>query len=285
MSIKSLSGVTVLLTILLTSLMAVSASAQGTILYSDTFSRTTGAGDGNGATAPGNFSDWGTNDNGLGGTVTQSWSAGPTRDGGGRNAVTNGSLAISHGTSSLFPYDAASASPDGFSVALDFSRFLTAPTPPATPSGYIAFGFGADPATVLNDYSAIGASDFSLVFQQAANGNAANSEVKVDDGTISTFDYLTPHDEHSLVVTAIPRVSGSYGASDTIDINVRVDGTISNDYVITGGDHFGVFSVSANQFDARYIDNLVVRSVPEPSVLALTGLGLLALLEVVRRKR
>ena len=83
------------ITALLLAVSVASSTADAdTILYSDTFSRTTGSGDLNGDPngAADNFSDWGTNDNGLGGTNTLGWVAGPSRPGGGRNAVTDGSL-------------------------------------------------------------------------------------------------------------------------------------------------------------------------------------------------
>ena len=262
---------------------AVAGVASGTVLYSDTFSRTTGSGDGNGDPngAAANFSDWGTNDNGLGGTVSQAWIAGPDRATGGRNAVTNGSLGIAHGTTSFYNYNAAAASPDGFTVALDFSRFVTTPVPGPGAGGYIAFGFGVDASTAkpaLNDFSAIGASDFALLFQQANLGNAANAEVYVDNAKIAGFDYLLPDTPHTLLVSVTPQVSGAYGASDNIDVRVVVDGSIVQNYTVTGGVDFGTFAVSANNFDTRYIDNLVVTAIPEPATAALLGLGGLAML-------
>ncbi|MEM8782796.1 MAG: hypothetical protein AAGE65_08045, partial [Planctomycetota bacterium] len=156
--------------------LGVAGVASGTVLYSDTFTRTTGAGDGNGDPNGGdpNFSDWGTNDNGLGGTVSQAWLAGPDRAGGGRNAVTDGALGINHGTSTLFTYDAAAASPEGFKIELDFGRFVNVPDPGPGGGGYIAFGLGVNSDTAesaIGDFLAIGASDFALLFQQAASGN------------------------------------------------------------------------------------------------------------------
>ena len=194
----------------LAALIGWGAPASATILYSDTFSRTTGSGDGNGdpnGPAP-NFSDWGMNDNGLGGTVAQTWVAGPSRGGGGRNAVTNGSQGLSFGTSSTFEFDAAAASPAGFTVELDFARFVDIPDPVPGPNGYIAFGLGVDNGTAPTDFTAIGAGDWTVLFQQANAGNAANAEVYVDGVLVSNFDYLNPDVPHTLVLTVTPRHAG-----------------------------------------------------------------------------
>ena len=274
--------------ITLGTLVALSTSTHAVLLYSDTFSRVTGSGDGNGDPngAADNFSDWGTNDNGLGGTTTQAWVTGPTRAGGGRNAVTNGSLGISHGTSSLFGFDATTVAPLGFTVSLDFSRFVVTPDPGPGGGGFIAFGLGVDASTTagaLNDFTAIGASDFALLFQQAANGNSANTSVFEDNTSLGNFDYLAPDTPHSLLVTVVPAAAGAYGDADTVNINVLVDGAISQDYSVGGGDDFGTFTVSANNFDTRFIDNLVVESIPEPGSTALFGIG--ALVIGLRRSR
>jgi|GEM_PF-2530526 len=285
----------------LLSTIAFSGLASAQVIYSDTFARTTGSGDGNGDPngAADNVSDWGTNDNSLGGTVAQGWVTGPTRAGGGRNAVTDGDLGISHGTTSLFTYDITSdaLAADGFTIGLDFNRFLVAPDPGPGGGGYITFGLGVDSgldASGLNDFIAVGASDFAVLFQQATNastGTAGNANVILDgqSGTadlIGRFDYGDPDVEHSLLLTVVPQNSGAYGDSDTIDISVSVDGSVLGNYAVTGGDDFGTFAISANNNAARYIDNLVVTgtaAIPEPSSLALLGLGGLAL--IGRRRR
>lgn len=260
--------------LVVTALMAQSATAQ--ILYSDTFSRITGSGDGNGDPngAADNFSDWGTNDNGLGGANSQAWEAGPSRAGGGRNAVTDGDLGISHGTTSFYDLDAAAASPNGFRVSLDFSRFVDPPVPAG--GGYIAFGFGVDAGTTsaaLNDFTAIGASDFAILFQQANNGNAANANVFEDNTSFANFDYLDPIGAHTLELAFTPAVAGAYGDADSVNVDVLVDGAIAQNFTTLGGSNFGSFAVSANNFDTRYVDNLVVSSIPEPASMLLVLLG------------
>ncbi len=262
---------------------SVESSAQ--VIYSDTFSRTTGSGDANGDPngADPNFSDWGSNDNGLGGSVSQAWIAGPDRAGGGRNAVTDGTRGLSFGTSSFFDFDVTALAANGFRVELDFQRYPDTPDPGPGQAGYIAFAFGVDSGTVPTDFTAIGSGDFAVLFQQANNGNAANAEAFEDNTSLGTFDYLNPDVPHSLVLTATPQSIGAYGDADLIDINVLVDGSISQDFTVLGGANFGSFTVSANNFEARWIDNLVVSAVPEPgsAALGLLGLGLIAF----RRKR
>jgi len=261
--------------------LCASGLSSATVIYSDTFSRTTGSGDGNGDPNGGdaNFSDWGTNDNGLGGTQSQAWIAGPSRAGGERNAVTNGSQGVSHGTSSFYDFDVSTIAPDGFTVALDFSRFVTTPTPGPGGGGFLAFGFGVDSGTPLNEFTATNLGDFAVLFQQAANGNAANATAFEDGNNLGNFDYLSPDTPHSLLLSVNPAVSGAYGAGDIVNINVLVDGSISSDYAVAGGVDFGTFIVSANNFDTRYIDNLVVaaNTIPEPSSALLGLLGAIGL--------
>ncbi len=263
-----------------TALAASQVSAE--VLYSDTFERVTGSGDGNGDPngAADNFSDWGTNDNALGGSNSMAWDSGTDygRPGGGRQAVTDGDLGLSHGTSSFYDFDAAAVSPNGFIIDLDFGRFTAPPATPPGPNGYIAFGLGVDAGTAItNDFHAIGASDWSILFQQPANGNAGNANVKTDNtGGGVNFNYGDPGAGHTLQLKVTPDVVGSYGDLDGITIDVLIDGTISQSFPTTGGANFGSFTVSANNFEPRFIDNLVVSSIPEPTTLAMAGLALVA---------
>ena len=84
-----------------------------------------------------------------------------------------------------------------------------------------------------------------------------------------------PDGPHSLQLTFMPDVPGVYGDVDTINVNVSADGAISQNYSVPGGHNFGSFAISANNFDTRYIDNLFVSSIPEPSsaLLLVSGLG------------
>lgn len=252
------------------------ADASAQVLYSDTFSRVTGSGDGNGDPngAADNFSDWSTNDNGLGGANAQAWVSGPSRAGGGRNAVTDGDLGISHGTTSFYDFDASALAPLGFTVALDFSRFVVAPDPGPGAGGFIAFGLGIDAGTAItSEFATSNLSDWSILFQQMANGNTGNAAVSVDGAQGATFDYGNPDVPHSLLLTITPDTPGAYGDADGISVDVLVDGSLSQNFTTTGGANFGSFSVSANNFDTRYIDNLVVTAIPEPTALALFATG------------
>ena len=141
-----------------------------TVIYSDSFNRTTGSSDINGLPAdPNNYSDWGMNDNALGGTVQQTWFVGPTNRTGGANQSTDGDLGgiINGGT--MFDFDVTTVALGGFSVGFDFSRFH--PINPGTGNGFVAFGFGrtvpADPDT-YGPFGALNIADFVVLFQQGS---------------------------------------------------------------------------------------------------------------------
>lgn len=263
---------------------SVGSPAFAQVLYSDDFSRVTGSGDGNGdPNGPAdNFSDWGTNNNALGGTNAQAWEAGPSRAGGGRNSVTDGDLAILHGTTGFYDYDVTTVAPNGFQVALDFSRFVVTPDPGPGAGGYIAFGLGVDSGTALGDFTAIGAADWAILFQQANSGNAANAEAFSDNVLQGNFDYFQPDTPHTLLLTVTPDTPGAYGETDSINIDVLIDGALSQSFTTTGGANFGSFAASANNFDTRFIDNLVVSAIPEPGSALLLGAAIAG--SLVRRR-
>ncbi|KAA1257911.1 hypothetical protein LF1_04010 [Rubripirellula obstinata] len=261
-------------------------TASAAVIYSDTFSRTTGSGDGNGNPAgTGNgASDWGSADNGAGGTATAAWSAG--RNGGltgGAQFTTNGTRAHLFSGAAHTTFNAATSAPAGFTVAFDFSRIDTGVV--AAPSnGLLAVGTGYD--ETVNEFSPFevsGNSQFAVLFQQANNGNAANGEIFVDGTSQGTFDYLDPVAEHSVLLSFIPTTAGAYGATDDIAASVTVNGASVFSGTVQGGADFGDLGFATNLFTAPYIDNLVVTAVPEPgSAIALASLASVGLL---RRKR
>ena len=258
--------------LLVVSSIASSTSDAQTVLYSDTFNRTTGSGDGNGLPAgDGNgFSDWGTADNGAGGTETVVWSAGrpgampPT---GGAQFTTNGSRAHVFEGAVNTTVNAAALAPDGFSVAFDFSRIDTALTADPT-NGFVAVGTGYDQAiSEFSPFETTGNSQFAVLFQQSANGNVANGNVFIDGTATANFDYLDPLAQHSVLITFTPAVSGSYGANESITATIVVDGVMLYNDTITGGGDFGDLSFATNLFTAAYIENLVVSSLSTSTVL------------------
>ena len=278
----------------LASAFAASSVQAQTVLYSDTFERTEGNGLANNASvAQGEGdSEWGTNDNGLGGSNTQAWLVGPERPG-GANQVTGvfpgnpgpGSRAYTIEGGAFYDFDAAAASPEGFSVQFDFNR--DADGNGDAGNGFLTLGLGVDSGT---DASAIGSglftlnnADLVLLFQQANNGNTGNAELFVDNVSVGNFDYGNPNVEHTALLTVTPQIAGAYGDSAMIDVAVSVDGGSQFSTTVTGGDSFGTVSFSSNAFVARAYDNLVVTAVPEPASLALLALGGTALLG--RRRR
>ena len=250
-----------------------------TVIYSDSFNRTTGSSDINGLPAdPNNFSDWGMNDNALGGTVQQTWFVGPTNRTGGANQSTDGTVGglINGGT--MFDYDVTTVAPGGFSVGFDFNRFH--PINPGAGNGFIALGFGRSVPEDPTTYGALGAlnlSDFVVLFQQANLPNLGNAQFFQDSTVAATeflpgtaalgpLDYGDPTIQHSVLITLTPQVAGQYGDADVIDFSVVVDGSASFSSTVLGGDNFGKLAFSSNQAVHRYIDNLVVTALPFTAV-------------------
>ena len=270
--------------------LALAPLASAQVLYSDTFSRTAGASDATGGTGA---SDWGTNDNGLGGTLAAAYVVGPTRAGGANQSV-NGATGLTIEGGAFLNLDAAAAAPAGFSVGFDFDRFA-GPSEGGNGNGFLAVGLGASASAgaPAGGQFAVANGDLAVLFQQGAGGNTGNTQIFQDNallpGTTSTgpVDYGDPLAPHSVLLTLTPRVAGAYGEADTIDASLSIDGGSDFDFAVLGGDDFGTVSFSSNGFVFRGYDNLVVTAlpttvIPEPTSLAVVGLGGLALL---RRRR
>lgn len=277
-----------------------SASAQ-TVLFSDTFDRTTGSGDGNGNPAgTGNgSSDWGTNT----GVGTINYVAGPSRGGGrnqvvGANQFSTATPTPSHGY--LFDGGARadlgtllSSSPDGFRVEFDFDRFADPAFSNTIQGGYIAFGLGNDDSAGVGNGAALNTlNTFSLLFQQGVGGNVGNAELWGNQTSIGTADYGDPLASHNVRIDFTPGSSGAYGVGDAIDYEVFIDGSgtalFSNSFNVDSGD-LNKFAFSSNDpgFNGnRLIDNLTFSSlaaIPEPgsAIVGMLGIGMYAL----RRRR
>ncbi len=247
--------------------------AAQTVLYSDSFARTTGSGDPNGKPAdPDNFSEWGDNDNALGGTLVNTWVVGPTR-GGGANQVTDGELASTIEGSAVYPVDITSMAPNGFTVELDFNRFhpFNEPDPFGTNGGFVSIGFGTNSdSTQGGGLFTVNNADLSILFQQSVGSNQGNTQIHEDsalidplmDGDPGSIDYGDPLIGHSVELTLVPQTPGQYGDSDTIDVTLTIDGGTANDFSVLGGSEFGVLSLASNGFVHRSWDNVVVTALP-----------------------
>lgn len=271
--------------LVLAALLVSSSSAQ-TVLFSDTFNRETGASDVT-TTSPdpnGVNSDWGTNDNMVGGspngTLSNAWMVGRNRTG-GCNQVTDGSFGVLCDGAARYPVDVTGLAPFGFKVEFEFNRFHPINAPPG--NGFVTVGFGTDPnhpIFSLDPNVSAGTSglfnpnnaDFSILFQQSVGSNVGNTQVHQDgmltdpntSGQPGLLDYGDPNIGHSVELTLVPQINGAYGDSDTIDVTVTIDGdpNVSQDYSVSGGDFFGNISFSAFPFVHRYIDNIVVSALP-----------------------
>ena len=254
------------LTLAATAVLATAGLSSGQILFSDAFARQTGAGDPLGTVGD---SDWGTNDNAFGGSLQAAYVVGPERGGGANQVVDGVGYTINGGA--FLPIDAALSSPDGFTVAFDFSRFA-GPSAGGDGNGYVAVGLGADLTT---DMAAVGGGGFainntdtSVLFQQANFGNAGNGQVFANDTLHlsmpptfeAAFDYGDPLVTHSVLLTVVPQVAGAYGDSDLVDVNVTVDDNDLFNYTTNGGVDFGTVSFSSNGFVFRSVDDLIVEA-------------------------
>lgn len=202
-------------------------AATTVVLFSDDFEgRTTGSGDGNGnpAGAGNGSSDWGTNNNNLGGTNTAAYITSPSFTG-GRNQVVgvnqfDGTLG-SHGHfvagDVIVGYQGwLGDAPDGFEVAFRFDRNTD---PASTGGGYLAVGLGVNtlnPAD-LGGQASIVRSNFGVLFQQANAGNAANGDAFQDNVSIGNFDYLDPNAPADVVLAVTPTLSGQYGIGASLN--------------------------------------------------------------------
>lgn len=188
--------------------------------------------------------------------------------GGGANQITglnqfDDSLG-SHGHllngSAVLPEDILPSAPKGFDVEFDFDR-NTDPDADPSAGGFLSFGFGAN-LEVLDGFSSVLASSFGVLFQQPAEGNAANGNVFVDGVVVEdwNFDYLDPASVQSVKLSIRPETEGDFEAGDLINFSLAVGGTtlVSDSFSYESDGFFGDVSFSSNNFLGRHIDNLII---------------------------
>lgn len=243
-----------------------------TILFSDSFERETGSGDGNGNPDGEGFGDsfWGENDNAFGGTITGEYLTSDSRDGGANQVTGPNQFDESLGSHGhllnggvLFEENIRDEAPLGFDIEFEFDR-NTNPEADPTTGGFFAVGLGIDDRLGLGGVSAVLESTFGILFQQAANGNAANGNVFVN-GVVQesfNFDYLDPAAMHSVKLSVRPESEDGYDAGETIGFSLVVnDATLVSDSFTFEEEIFGDLGdigFSSNNFVARHIDNLIV---------------------------
>ncbi|QDU71529.1 hypothetical protein [Mucisphaera calidilacus] len=252
-------------------------STASAAILSDAFDRTLGnANPDNGAL----LSDWGSNDNGLGGSTVQAYALTPTRvSGGGINStVQDGQGVIRFGAASTaydLTTDPAVLAAGGYVVNVDVTRGS---------SGFASIFFGLDAATVAATdggaaFLAVNAvTDATFLIQ--SNQGAGRVQWNTFGGGSINFDNIAGFDDATAQVNVEVKVEAPDGfdALDPITISIAVNGTpVTTQNFITDGEGLGYVGFSANTGGAMY-DNLVISALPEPMSASLLALGGLALL-------
>ncbi|MEM8782794.1 MAG: PEP-CTERM sorting domain-containing protein [Planctomycetota bacterium] len=255
---------------------ASAASAQPTVLFSDTFERTTG----NSNPDNGDFlSDWGITDNGLGGFESVSYITTPTRDtGGGINqTVQDGNDPTDGDNEGVIRFGAVTPDFDlsldpnvlaggGYTVDFDFNRNTGG-------TGFISFFLGFDPDTVattsggaafapINGGPSVG-TDHAYILQ--SNPSLGNFRVQVfEEGVLQDppgeINIFGPNPQELLSAQVRVEAPDGFDAGDEITVSLIVDGTPIVDATNTAeldGEFGGYFGFSSN-LGSALIDNLVV---------------------------
>lgn len=273
-------------------ILGTTSLASATVILSDNFDgRTNGNSDPLAGTLD---SDWGSNNNTLGGSITQTYVTTPDRTSGGvQQTVQSGTGVLRFGATAI-NYDLHTNSTvttnKSYVVNFDFQR--------AAASGFVAVFFGAEPSAVsakdanaafgpinqIPDYAPT--VEAAFLFQNNSNvgrvqvfsfgtQQGGNIDNAYDDTTTGTIGI---HQAEVLV-----EAPNGFGAGNPITYTLKIDGITVPGAVVTaisdGGS--GTVGFSSNQAGGK-IDNLVITSVPEPATI-----GLLALsgLMIGRRRR
>ena len=272
------------------------ASGQ-TVLLSDTFDRNSGL---NESGIFGGFSDWGVQNNLLGGSLTPGYVTTPTDVSGARQQYVtldkdipqdfiddedgNGVARLKRG-GVLIDLDLTTVAPAGYRVQFDVKR--------GPQGGFAGYGFGLTPEQFNADltpedefdeawYSQEGfriplgvGNDFSGLnrpqFQTTGTGQvqflkANPADLNDADSRIivdNPFFLSTFDDFVNVEVTVTPQTAGAWGLGDLIDVSVKFENNaakVYNDTITSDGEGLGYFGFWANTPEVSY-DNLIVTAI------------------------
>jgi hypothetical protein len=276
----------------LATLCAFAATASAATIVSDDFNRTAGV---NASGSAGGLSSWGSNNNALGGGVTQTYKVRDTAIGASTEQQfvdgALGRLRLGHGVVDFDLLSDAGALQNGYRASFDFQR---------GGGGYIAFAVGITPAEIQahpQNNARIGVpfaanipeTDFGFLFRPSAASEVWKSGV-TSVGPASIFNATSIAGSpttllNSAVVEITPAVAGQWGVGSTINVALTVNGAASPQYTTTflsngpGLGYFGFHSNAGATVAQAGIDNLVITAIPEPNsaMLCLVSVaGLLA---------
>lgn len=271
------------LALLATAAMFASQGVAAVIL-SDSFNRgPLGSGDGNGNPAgvtP--KSDWGANDNALGGSAVQTYAFDQSR-GGGAQQTTNGSVAQLYAGAAQMELNLGPLAPLGYTVAFDFTR--------TAGNGFVTLGIGLNDTNQIENTGGFNGNAF--LFTNPANGADGavlfkqNGDLELWNGAAAPGSavpgfYAMPEATNSALITV--SAPNGYGAGQTGTLTAQIGAATASVGLTFDGISSGYLSFYSNQLGAT-IDNLVVAAIPEPATIALSSLGGLAMVAVRRRRR
>jgi len=278
-----------------TAVVALSSAASASVILSDNFNRSAGV---NAAGNAGGLSDWGANNNALGGTETMTYKVRNTAAGTSTEQQfvdgNLGRLRLGHGVVDFDLLSNPAVLQNGFTASFDFQR---------GGGGYIALAVGITPAQIEahpQNNARIGVpfaanipeTDFGFLFRPSVatevwkSGSVATGPTGIFNGTSIAGSPTT------LVNTAVaeftPVVAGQWGAGATINFALTVNGAVVPQYTTTftsdgsGLGYFGFHSNAGAAVAQAAVDNLVISAIPEPTVMGLMAISSAGLL--IRRR-